>query len=85
MKEFEIFFTKQAKKDLSLLNPKLEKKLRKILLAVISKNPFIGKKLMGSLDGNYSYRLNIKDRLIYSVDKEKGKIYIKRAKTHYGD
>ena len=85
MPKFEIFFTKQAKKDISLLDEKLKGKLKKIITEVLSKNPYLGKKLLGSLSGNYSYRLSIKDRLIYSVDKKKNKIYIKRARTHYGD
>jgi len=37
------------------------------------------------LKGNYSLRLNIYDRIIYSVSEEKKIVYIKRARTHYGD
>jgi hypothetical protein len=29
--------------------------------------------------------LNRKDRIIYSIDEKHRIIYIKRAKTHYGD
>jgi len=85
MGTYDIFFTKQAKKDIQLFDNKEKNKLKKILIETISKNPFIGKKLIGDLAGNYSYRFNLKDRLIYSIDKEKNCIYIKRARTHYGE
>lgn len=83
--KFAIFFTKQAKKDIDLLDQKSKEKLKKILLEVIAINPYVGKKLLGELEGNYSYRLSIKDRVIYSVDIKQKCIYIKRARTHYGD
>ena len=82
---FEILFTKQAKKDIQSLSPKLKAKLRLIILDVISVDPFQGKKLMGDLDGNFSYRLSLKDRIVYSVNKKKKIVYVKRARTHYGD
>lgn len=82
---YKIFFTKQALKDVKLLSPKLKEKLKDILIEVISKNPYIGKKLLGELEGNYSYRLNIKDRIIYSINNKDKIIYIKRTKTHYND
>lgn len=85
MEKYEIFFTKQALKDTHSLSPKLKEKLKKILEEIISINPFIGKKLQGELEGNYSYRLTIKDRIVYSVEKKEKRIYIKRTKTHYGD
>lgn len=85
MKKYKIFFTKQALRDVKTLSPKLKNKLQSILLEIITDNPFCGKKLVRDLEGNYSYRLNLKDRIIYSVDKKEKKVYIKRAKTHYGD
>jgi mRNA-degrading endonuclease RelE of RelBE toxin-antitoxin system len=85
MKPYKILFTKQAKKDVNSLTPKLKKKLREILTNLIAVDPFVGKKLLGELEGNYSYRLSLKDRIIYSVDKKKHTIYIKRTRTHYGD
>jgi len=82
---YKIRFTKTAKKDVKKLSPKLKKKLRDILIEVLSKNPYEGKKLLGDLSGSYSYRLSYRDRIIYSIDEEKGIVYIERAKTHYGD
>lgn len=84
MKTFKILFTKQALKDLKKLSPKLQTKL-KGLLRIISENPYVGEKLYLDLEGHYSYRLNIKDRIVYIIDKAKKTIYIKRLRTHYGE
>lgn len=85
MANYEIKITKTALKDINLLSPKLKKKLKNILIEIISDNPYIGKKLVGDLSPHYSYRLNIKDRILYLIDDEKKVVYIKRAKTHYGN
>ena len=82
---WEIRFTKQAKKDVEQLPPKLKDKLRDIILEVLTLNPFEGKRLLGDLSGSYSYRLTYKDRIVYSLDEERRIIYIERARTHYGE
>lgn len=82
---WEIRFTKQAKKDVEQLPPKLKDKLRDILLEVLALNPYEGKKLLGDLSGSYSYRLTYKDRIVYSLDEEHRIVYIERARTHYGE
>ena len=84
-RKFEIRITRHAEKDIRKLSPKLKNKLYDVLTEVIAANPFEGKKLLGDFEGSYSYRLNIKDRIIYSIDSHKRVIYIERAKTHYGD
>jgi Txe/YoeB family toxin of toxin-antitoxin system len=85
MSRYQLRFSKQAKKDIERLTPKLRIKLKSLLVEVIAENPYEGKKLLGDLAGNYSYRLTFKDRVIYSVDEERRIVYIKRARTHYGD
>lgn len=85
MATYEIKITKQALKDIKLLSPKLKIKLRDILSELICNNPYAGKSLLGDLKGNYSYRLTLKDRLIYSIDEDKKIVYLKRARTHYDD
>jgi addiction module RelE/StbE family toxin len=85
MSAYEIRITKQAKKDIDKLAPKLRQKLKTILIDVIAQRPHEGKKLLGDLAGNYSYRLSYQDRILYSVDEESRIIYIKRARTHYGE
>ena len=83
MTRYRIRFTRTATKDVSKLSPKLEKKLRQILTEVISRNPYEGKKLIGDLHGSYSYRLTLRDRVVYIIKLEEHKtIYIERAKTH---
>lgn len=75
--KYEIKITKQAVKDIKTLSPKQKEKLKGILTEIISNDPFQGKKLLGELSGNYSYRLNIKDRIIYSVSNKEKIVYIK--------
>lgn len=82
---WEIRFTRQAKKDVEQLPPRLKAKLRDILVEVIAQNPYEGKKLLGDLSGSYSYRLSYKDRIVYSLDEERRIVYIERARTHYGE
>jgi len=81
--KYEIKITKQAQKDIKSLLPKKKEKLKWILSDLISEDPYKGKKLLGDLTGNYSYRLNIRDRIIYLIDEKMGVVYIKRTRTHY--
>lgn len=82
---YEVRFTKEAKKDIAKLTPKLKQKLKKIIEDKIIVNPYGGKKLLGDLTGFYSIRLSYKDRIIYTIDTKKKLIYIHKAKTHYGE
>ncbi|HPH03200.1 MAG TPA: type II toxin-antitoxin system YoeB family toxin [Spirochaetota bacterium] len=45
----------------------------------------LGKRLVGELEGNWSLRLNLKDRIVYSIDEDNKLVYIKRAKPQYGE
>ena len=85
MSEYHIRITKTAKKDINKLSPKMKNKLKEILVNILSDSPYEGKRLIGDLEGNYSIRLNITDRIVYSIDEQDKTVYIKRAKTHYGD
>jgi addiction module RelE/StbE family toxin len=82
---WEVRFTKQAKKDVEKLSPKLREKLRDILVEVLAQDPYAGKRLLGDLEGSYSYRLTFKARIVYSLDEEKRILYVERARTHYGE
>ncbi|MCL4267513.1 MAG: type II toxin-antitoxin system RelE/ParE family toxin [Anaerolineae bacterium] len=82
---YEIRITRQSQKDIEKLTPRLRQRLQTILTEVIAENPYEGKKLLGDLTGNYSYRLTYQDRIVYSTDEEERIIYIKRARTHYGE
>lgn len=85
MEPFEILFSKQAQKDIALLNPKQKEKLREILQQVITINPYAGKALKGDLKGLYSYRLNLTDRIVYEIYSKDHVVLIVRARTHYGE
>jgi mRNA interferase RelE/StbE len=85
VKPYTIRFTQEAAKDVKKLSPRLKKKLREILVSDISTDPLSGKKLVGDLQGFYSVRLTLKDRIVYSIDETKHTIYIHRARTHYGE
>lgn len=82
---YTIRITRQAKKDVDTLTPKLKQKLRAILENVIAHHPSEGKKLIGDLAGSYSYRLTYQDRIVYSIDEATKTVFIERARTHYGD
>jgi Txe/YoeB family toxin of toxin-antitoxin system len=82
---YEVRFTREAKKDVAKLSPKLKQKLKTLLQSTISVNPYAGKKLVGDLAGFYSIRLSYQDRIIYTINDEQNLIYIHRAKTHYGE
>lgn len=82
---YQIKITKQAQKDIEKLSPKLREKLRAILIEVIAETPYEGKPLIADLEGNYSIRLTYRDRIVYSIDEDQQVVYIKRARTHYGE
>jgi mRNA interferase RelE/StbE len=77
--------TQEAVKDFHKLTPKLQQKLKEILSLSILKNPYCGKRLIGDLNGFFSYRLTYKDRIVYSVDEAAKTIFIHRTRTHYGE
>jgi toxin YoeB len=84
---YQIIFTKQAKKD----SEKIEKSNLKFktieLLKVIAKSPFQNpppyEKLIGSLHGAYSRRINIQHRLVYEVFEAEMKVKVLKMWTHY--
>lgn len=82
---YEVRITREARKDIDRLTPKVKAKLRDILIRVIAVEPYAGKKLLGNLAGSYSYRLTYQDRILYSIDEAKKIVFIERARTHYGD
>ena len=84
VRNYKILFSKQAKKDIEKLTPKLREKAKQVCRA-LSENPYIGKALLGDLKGFYSIRLSYKDRIVYSIKDDAVEIYILRLKTHYGD
>jgi mRNA-degrading endonuclease RelE of RelBE toxin-antitoxin system len=78
-------FTRQAERDVEELSPRLREKLRETLTEVLAKNPCEGKRLPGDLAGSYACRLTYRDRIVYSLDKERRMLYVERARTHCGE
>ncbi len=84
---WEIYYTKQAKKDAKKLASAGLKNKAIELITIIQENPYQNpppyEKLVGDLSGAYSRRINIQHRLVYQVlDVEKA-IKILRLWTHY--
>lgn len=82
---YHVLLTREAVKDVEKLTSKLRLKLRQILDAVLTTTPHAGKKLAGDLAGNRSLRLTHQDRILYQIDEARRIVYVKRARTHYGD
>ena len=82
---YRVRITKRALKDISTLTPKMRQKLKDLLTEVLAVNPYEGKRLTGDFEGNFSLLLTVRDRIVYSIDEELGVVYVKRARTHYGD
>ena len=85
MSRWDVRFTKQARKDVEKLSPNLREKLRDILVEVLADDAYAGKRLLGDLEGSYSYRLTFKDRIVYSLDEKRRILYVEWARTHYGN
>lgn len=72
---YDIVYTKTAAKDIKKLKAAHIENTAKNLIAIIKQNPYQTpppyEKLVGSLAGAYSRRLNVQHRLIYEVIEEK--------------
>ncbi len=84
---WDIYYTKQAKKDAKKLASAGLKNKAKELLSIIEDNPYQNpppyEKLVGDLDGAYSRRINIQHRIVYQVIEYEKAIKILRLWTHY--
>ena len=82
-----IFFTKNAQKDKAKLKASGLEKKAKILLTLLSENPFKTppsyEKLVGDLDGYYYRRINIQHRLVYKVNSQKHIVIVYSMWSHY--
>ena len=84
---WDIYYTKQAKKDAKKLAAVGLKNKAVELLTTIQESPYQNpppyEKLVGDLSGAYSRRINIQHRLVYQVLEEERAIKILRLWTHY--
>jgi len=84
---WELYFTKQAQKDAKkIASTNLRSQIER-LLEILKIDPFQSpppfEKLVGDLDGAYSRRINIHNRLVYQVLKDERAVKILRMWTHY--
>ena len=84
---WELYFTRQAKKDARKLAAAGLREKAEALLATIQDNPYQTpppyEKLVGDLTGTYSRRINIQHRLVYQVLDDKKAVKVLRLWTHY--
>ncbi len=80
-------YTKQARRDAKKLSRSGLKPQAEKLLAILETNPFQNPpsyvKLVGTLSGAYSRRINIQHRLVYQVLDDIKTVKIIRMWSHY--
>lgn len=85
--KWEILFTKSAQQDAKKLHAAHLKQKALTLLDIIRNDPFSTppsyEKLTGDLTGMYSRRINIKHRLVYTVNRKIKIITVLRMWSHY--
>ena len=84
---FELVFSKHAQKDAKKIATAGLKSKVESLLEILKTNPFktppTYEKLVGSLSGAYSRRINIQHRLVYQLLEKEHVVKILRMWTHY--
>jgi len=89
---YTLNITLQAKKDIAILKKNggkaIANKIEKLLIELIE-HPKTGtgqvEQLKGELQGQWSRRIDKKNRLIYTIDDEIEIVEILSARGHYGD
>lgn len=84
---YELIYTRQAKKDAKKLKGTLLATKAKELLNLIAKDPYAEppafETLVGDLKGAYSRRINIQHRLVYQVYEIEKVVKVLRLWTQY--
>ncbi len=84
---WKVVYTKQAQKDAKKLSASGSKSKAIEIIDILKKNPYQTpppyEKLMGSLSGAYSRRLNIQHRIVYQVIHTDRIVKVLRMWTHY--
>jgi Txe/YoeB family toxin of toxin-antitoxin system len=83
--EWKIEFSRNAVKDAKKLKAANLEENVKHLINILKKNPYEPpyEELSGNLKDYYSRRINIKHRLVYSIDDEKRIIKVISVWSHY--
>ncbi|MGK7938370.1 MAG: Txe/YoeB family addiction module toxin [Xenococcaceae cyanobacterium] len=82
-----IKFSKNALKDAKKLrSANLASNVNR-LIEILKQNPYQPpyEKLSGNLQGYYSRRINIKHRLVYSIDEDNKLVKVVSVWSHYGE
>lgn len=87
MSSYKLVYTKQATKDAKkAASSGLKSKIEDVL-EIIKEDPFEKyppyEKLVGNLEGAYSRRINIQQRLVYQVYEKEKIVKVIRMWTHY--
>jgi toxin YoeB len=84
---WRLYYTKQAQKDARKVSSSNLRPQAEMLLDILKANPLQNpppyEKLVGDLEGAYSRRINIQNRLVYQVFKGARAIKIIRMWTQY--
>ena len=84
---YRVVFAKRTDRERTLLKAAGLEENAKKLLNILVENPFQTpppyEKLVGSLQGYYSRRINVRHRLVYSVDKDASIVVVRSMWTHY--
>ncbi len=84
---WELYFTRQARRDAKKLAAAGLKARAQDLLAILEADPYRNpppfEKLVGDLSGAYSRRISIQHRLVYQVLEEERAVKVLRLWTHY--
>ena len=84
---WQVILSRKAVKDAKKLQDAGLRPQTEVLLDLLKINPFqsppVYEKLVGNLKGFYSRRINIKHRLVYSVDENRQIVHVLRMWTHY--
>lgn len=85
--KWRVVFTKHAQKDAKKLSSAGLKPKAEVLIELLKRNPYVNpppyEKLIGDLNGAYSRRINIYNRLVYQVLDKESVVIVIRMWTHY--
>lgn len=86
MVTYTIYFSKQAQQDAKKMQTRQKEKAKK-LIELLKENPFQNpppyEKLKFDLEGKYSRRIDIYNRLVYEIDVQNKTVKILKMWTHY--
>lgn len=84
---WQVILSRQASKDAKKLAQAGLKPQAKLLLEILTENPYTTpppyEKLVGNLRGFYSRRISLQHRLVYRIDESEKVVHVLRMWTHY--